>query len=733
MNAQRPKTSPLTRSLLIAVSAVALSACQTFGGGASDSAMSGNSAMTGSSASIPGGMSDAADRAWQAGNYRQSLNYYSLLFQRAPDNRMIRARYAESLRRLGKPQRAIEVLEPVVVGTDAAVDELLTYAKANLQLRNSDEALKAALRATDVAPTNGDALQMLGLSLASTDQHEAAIAAFETALKAGTPDTALTLNNLGLSQVRAGNVESSLDSLRKAQSMAPTNQSIARNLAMVEKINQDRANDGDERLITAKEMAEDTVTPDFQTAIMMELPDGEADAKIAEQIGEMPPKPVSGDTVEASSGDQHSAMVMGGAATGDTSAKPAFEAPRLLEDMTSESEAPGKPGTHSAPEATITQTASAPISTRTAETPSTAELATRSGMDPNAEELVAMMQAPAAAETGNAGTGPTTPSMMTPFAVTEARVQAQTGGGAVGLAASGSGFAPDVPPQASRGVDAQGQTTPSGAAAARLAPMEYGGQRATGAGMATRGNGFSPDIELPMSGEDVLAAEQQQAATTAAPSIPTPDDVRVSVGPNRASSGTGRQGEMWGSGDSADDTAARPRFALGTQLDGYNGRESRTAPDEQIRSRVTDIPVSEDELQDVALTSANDLAPDLTAWRPGKGSAASARQASIKSPLPSGAGARVRIGRHQRYDRIVIDQPTGFKAQLIETSGGFRIDLPAGSKASAKRIEGELKRSVSDARIASGNAGISIDQTPGTTRKVWRSGDKLVIDLYPAQ
>tara|TARA_B100000780_G_scaffold277413_1_gene248069 strand:+ start:326 stop:2311 length:1986 start_codon:yes stop_codon:yes gene_type:complete len=144
---------------------------------------------------------------FQSGNYKESIRFYKMCFDRKPGNisfaqnivfignKLIELkRYSEAAQAFDE---ALSLKPDLVFALDRAAEVHGRY------LNDPKKALEYLNRAVGVDPNNADILQKLGIIYAMTGNSTRAIEYFEAALKIN-PNNANVLNNLGITYIQIG-------------------------------------------------------------------------------------------------------------------------------------------------------------------------------------------------------------------------------------------------------------------------------------------------------------------------------------------------------------------------------------------------------------------------------------------------------------------------------------------------------------------------------------------------
>lgn len=183
----------------------------------------------------------AAD-AMQAGKTQEALVSYEKLYQRSSYNPDVAVNYAQLLRRSGKADQALTVLEPFARGTrkdsPRAPRAMIKneYAAALIEtgkFKEAEPVLESVLNDAKLAEFHPDASNLLGIAHDAQGHHKTAEKFFRQALDGWKGDPTSVMNNLGLNLASQGMFDEALTTLRRAQIMAPAKTEIARNIQIV--------------------------------------------------------------------------------------------------------------------------------------------------------------------------------------------------------------------------------------------------------------------------------------------------------------------------------------------------------------------------------------------------------------------------------------------------------------------------------------------------------------------
>lgn len=169
-----------------------------------------------------------------AGDAEAAVEHFEKTLELQPEAGSVRYPLAQTLRRLGREDRAREVLAGPGSGAVRApdplierLDDLARSSGAHLKRGNRallagrlDEAVEAFRRAVEARPDYGEARRSLALALARRGEHEAAIRELETALEddSGNVWLHLDLGNVYRAQER---LDEAAGALRRAVELAP--------------------------------------------------------------------------------------------------------------------------------------------------------------------------------------------------------------------------------------------------------------------------------------------------------------------------------------------------------------------------------------------------------------------------------------------------------------------------------------------------------------------------------
>jgi Flp pilus assembly protein TadD len=211
----------ITRLFRIAASsailALGLCGCQT----------SGPSDITGSIGSI-GEKSETSRSA----NPRQDLAAARDRHRANPKDAEAALQYGRALRTIGQKSQAVAVLEQASIANPGNRALLAGYGRALADSGNFQQAFDVLGRAHSPEDPDWRILSVQGAALDQLERYDEARQYYTSALKIA-PDEPVVLSNLGLSYVLSKDLPKAEETLRRAHSLAASDQRIRANLAMV--------------------------------------------------------------------------------------------------------------------------------------------------------------------------------------------------------------------------------------------------------------------------------------------------------------------------------------------------------------------------------------------------------------------------------------------------------------------------------------------------------------------
>lgn len=197
-----------------------------------------------------------------AGNTMESLRLYHDIYKKDPDNKGHALRYAQLLRKTGKPEGALKILAPFGLshgepkdGADPEV--LLEIAACDIALARFDDGepvLNAILENEKAKDLHTEAYNLMGVVLDARGKHREAEQMFKMALDGWKGNPATVMNNLALSLANQGMFDQSLTTLRRALVISPDKQEVARNIQIVQDLRDNLVPEAPLRLAPAKKV-----------------------------------------------------------------------------------------------------------------------------------------------------------------------------------------------------------------------------------------------------------------------------------------------------------------------------------------------------------------------------------------------------------------------------------------------------------------------------------------------
>ncbi len=216
----KSRSMKLTTMILLAGSAIALSACGTTG------------TTSKSTGQVDQALERAADQSRSGG--QESLALLEKLYKRNPDDASIAVRYSRALREANRLTRASIIIAPFAKNerkpNAAAKTE---FAAVQVGLGNYAVAQEFASKAVAMDETNYLGYHILGIALDAQSEHKPAENAFRKALEMWQGDPTPVLNNLGLNLASQGFLDEAAEVLRRALETSPDRTEVERNLRIV--------------------------------------------------------------------------------------------------------------------------------------------------------------------------------------------------------------------------------------------------------------------------------------------------------------------------------------------------------------------------------------------------------------------------------------------------------------------------------------------------------------------
>lgn len=177
-------------------------------------------------------LNEAVAEAEQANDWPAAAEYYHSLFERAPNDEKIALRYARALRYSGFGPEAAAVLTPFADAHPANAALKIELGKCLIAASQPDRAVGVLKQALALTPRNWDILSALGIAYDYQDMHAEAQESYLKALDLS-PDNAVVLNNLALSQAKSGALPIAIATLERAAKQPRARMQIRQNLAVL--------------------------------------------------------------------------------------------------------------------------------------------------------------------------------------------------------------------------------------------------------------------------------------------------------------------------------------------------------------------------------------------------------------------------------------------------------------------------------------------------------------------
>lgn len=170
--------------------------------------------------------------AENAHNYENAISAFGNLYERRPGDAMVLTALLRNLRYGGRAADAVNYVEQKA--KDLLTNPLVNfeYAKAQLDAGRKMEALNTLRAVAAQMPENWQVHNAIGIAYDSVDQFDDAIVAYQLALKYS-PNSAIVMNNLAISQAMAGRLQAAIQTLEDAAAINRTNTHIRQNLALL--------------------------------------------------------------------------------------------------------------------------------------------------------------------------------------------------------------------------------------------------------------------------------------------------------------------------------------------------------------------------------------------------------------------------------------------------------------------------------------------------------------------
>jgi Flp pilus assembly protein TadD len=175
---------------------------------------------------------EAVGEAEQAKDYAAAADYYRNLLERKPDDQKIALALARNLRLIGQPEEAVFVLLPFIEKNDKDAKLMFELGKDQIAAAQPALAEKALKRALEFDPKNWEIHSALAVAYDYQDLSAEAQEAYLAAL-ALSPENPTVLNNLALSQAKAGALPIAIATMERAARASRNRAQIRQNLAML--------------------------------------------------------------------------------------------------------------------------------------------------------------------------------------------------------------------------------------------------------------------------------------------------------------------------------------------------------------------------------------------------------------------------------------------------------------------------------------------------------------------
>ena len=165
-------------------------------------------------------------------DFLQAVNYWGKKYAVEPKNRDIDVKYASALRRTGRSDQAVAVLQKAVIYFPDDREVLAEYGKALAAAGSYDQALDAIRRAETPDNPNWQLISAEAAILDQMDHHDEARNLYAQALKYA-PNEPTVLSNYGMSYVLTGELPQAEHLLRQAIAVPNADSRVRQNLALV--------------------------------------------------------------------------------------------------------------------------------------------------------------------------------------------------------------------------------------------------------------------------------------------------------------------------------------------------------------------------------------------------------------------------------------------------------------------------------------------------------------------
>ncbi len=187
-------------------------------------------------AGVTDALKSQAEQAAAGGDYNRAAQTYKQLLDQEPQNRDYTLAFADSLRRSGNHQAAIELMNTYLVAHPADAVALETRGLSLMSTGSIAEAGKDFEQALAADPTRWRTLNAVGVLFTMKNKTKEAIAYFDESL-VHNPDNASALNNRGLALAMDSRYEDAVESFERTKRNlrigSPDMKQVDMNLALV--------------------------------------------------------------------------------------------------------------------------------------------------------------------------------------------------------------------------------------------------------------------------------------------------------------------------------------------------------------------------------------------------------------------------------------------------------------------------------------------------------------------
>ncbi len=174
----------------------------------------------------------AGSEAENAHNYDQAIHSFGSIFERDPSNAEAFTAFLRNLRYGGRAKDAVNYAKKNASHLLNDPDVKFEFAKALLAAGRKAEALETLRELSGAMAGVWQVHSALGIAYDAVGRFDEAIGAYRTALKLS-PENAVVMNNLAMSQAMAGHLQAAIDTLEAAALINRSNTHIRQNLALL--------------------------------------------------------------------------------------------------------------------------------------------------------------------------------------------------------------------------------------------------------------------------------------------------------------------------------------------------------------------------------------------------------------------------------------------------------------------------------------------------------------------